>query len=167
MKSKLLLAVLALQCAVILGTVGVQELKLDQGRVVLLETQPVDPRDLLRGDYVALNYTISTIQWGRFTPPLSGEVEAGTGVFVALAPAKNHFYVVARASTASFSAGPGEVLLSGKIRYSWSKSTPPSVRVDYGLERFYVREGTGNPTGKLTVRAAVPASGRAIIKEVW
>ena len=37
----------------------------------------------------------------------------------------------------------------------------------YGLEAYFVAEGTGNPQGKLTVEAAVPASGRATIKEVF
>lgn len=37
----------------------------------------------------------------------------------------------------------------------------------YGLERYYVREGTGNPRGKLTVEAVVPASGQARIKQVF
>jgi uncharacterized membrane-anchored protein len=41
------------------------------------------------------------------------------------------------------------------------------VRVNYGLERFYVREGTGNPSGKLTVDVAIPRSGKGIIREVY
>lgn len=41
------------------------------------------------------------------------------------------------------------------------------MRVQYGLERYYVREGTGNPSGKITVQAAVPGSGEARIKEVY
>jgi uncharacterized membrane-anchored protein len=39
--------------------------------------------------------------------------------------------------------------------------------VEYGLERYYVREGTGNPRGKITVQAAVPDSGQARIKAVF
>jgi uncharacterized membrane-anchored protein len=41
------------------------------------------------------------------------------------------------------------------------------VHVEYGLERYYVREGTGNPRGKITVQAAVPDSGQAQIKQVF
>ena len=40
-------------------------------------------------------------------------------------------------------------------------------RLEYGLERYYVREGSGNPSGKLTVEAVVPSSGRANIKQVF
>jgi uncharacterized membrane-anchored protein len=42
-----------------------------------------------------------------------------------------------------------------------------AVRTEYGLERFYVREGTGQPHGTLTVEAAVPPSGNAIIRQVF
>ena len=35
---------------------------LRSGRDVLLKTVPVDPRDLLRGDYVILSYDISRLQ---------------------------------------------------------------------------------------------------------
>ena len=54
MKTRLLILVLALQCAWLLGTALVQERALREGTVIRLETRPVDPRDLLRGDYVIL-----------------------------------------------------------------------------------------------------------------
>ena len=34
---------------------------LTQGREIVLSVMPVDPRDLLRGDYVRLGYTISQV----------------------------------------------------------------------------------------------------------
>ena len=61
MKLKLLILILALQTAWILGTTFIQERALTNGKVVLLETRPVDPRDLLRGDYLTLNYKISDV----------------------------------------------------------------------------------------------------------
>jgi uncharacterized membrane-anchored protein len=39
--------------------------------------------------------------------------------------------------------------------------------VEYGLERYYVKEGTGNPRGKLTVQVAVGAEGKPVIKQVF
>ncbi len=56
MKLKLFILVLALQCAWLLGTVITQEYALAHGKAILLETRPVDPRDLLSGDYLMLNY---------------------------------------------------------------------------------------------------------------
>ena len=168
MKLKLFILVLALQSAWILGTVVTQERVLRVGQIILLETQPVDPRDLLRGDYVRLNYTISDVPREKFfAPPMTSVGAPGTKVFVAVAPAgTNLFYEVTRASTKSFDPAANEVVLRGTTAQIW-RSRASSVHVEYGLEQFFVAEGTGNPRGKLTVQAAVTKSGRANIKEVF
>jgi uncharacterized membrane-anchored protein len=167
MKRNLFILVLALQSAWVLYTVAVQERALQVGATVLLETRPVDPRDLLRGDYVILNYKISTVPTNLFSPPLANALPHGQTVWVALAP-RGEFHELSRASTERFEAAPGEVLLRANSRW-WDggRNAPRDVGVEYGLERFYVREGTGNPRGKLTVKAVVPKSGRASIKQVF
>ena len=163
MKLKLLALVLGLQTAWILGTTFVQERGLSIGKVILLETQPVDPRDLLRGDYLTLNYKISDVPLASFSPPPTAPVRPGTTVYVALEP-RGPFYSVARASTEPISPETGQVMLRGRAQAWWN---PNSVHLEYGLERYFVREGTGNPPrGKLTVQAAVPPSGRGQIKAV-
>jgi uncharacterized membrane-anchored protein len=167
MKLKLLILVLGLQCAWLLGTVAVQEHALATGKVILLETARVDPRDLLRGDYLILNYKISDVPTNLFLPAVNKDLPDGTKVFVALAPATNQFYAVVKASTNEFVPATDEVLLKGKSTWlRWNASTN-SIHVEYGLERFYVAEGTGNPAGKLTAQVVVPASGRGRVKEVF
>ncbi len=167
MKTKLFILVLALQSAWILGTAFTQERVLHVGQLILLETQPVDPRDLLRGDFVRLNYKISDVPANLFSPPVKTGLPPGTTVFVALAPAgTNQFYEATRAGTDSFTPAAGEVLLRGKSAQNWRNSTG-SVHVEYGLEQYFVAEGTGNPRGKLTVQAAVAGSGWANIKAVF
>lgn len=165
MKLKLLALVLALQCGWMLTTTFTQERVLRIGQLIMLETRPVDPRDMLRGDYVILNYTISTVPLSCFTPARTNHPAAGSTIYVALALAANGFYEVAQASTEPFAPPSGQVLMQGKSRDWWNNGS--SVRVEYGLERYFVREGTGNPRGKLTVQAAVPASGRGTIKQVF
>ncbi len=167
MKIKLFTLVLALQSAWLLGTVFVQERALRDGAVILLETRPVDPRDLLRGDYVILNYKISTIPAKLFVPSPPETLEHGRTVWIALAP-RGEFHEIVRASTERFDAGAGEILVQAKSQW-WDggRNAPREIRVEYGLERFFVREGTGNPRGKLTVQAVVPASGNASIKQVF
>lgn len=167
MKTKLFILVLALQSVWILGTSVTQELALRNGRLILLETRPVDPRDLLRGDYVTLGYKIGDVPTNLFAPPIVGSLPAGKTVYVALTQ-RGEFYEVARASTEPLAAEPGEVVLKGRndVRRWWWPQTN-SVHLEYGLEKYYVREGTGNPHGKLTVQAAVPSSGNAVIKQVF
>lgn len=163
MKLKLFIVMLVLQTAWILGTTFVQERGLAAGTVVLLETQPVDPRDLLRGDYITLNYKISDVPLNAFSPPRTNGLSPGTTVFVVLEP-RGNFYEVANASTESLTPAKGQVVLRGRTQSWWSQS---NVHLEYGLERYYVHEGTGNPRGKITVQAAVPGSGRAQIKAVF
>lgn len=165
MKPKLLMLILALQTAWLLGTVAVQESALARGRVVLLETRPVDPRDLLRGDYLVLNYKISNVPTSLFAPPLSDRSPYGRTVWIALSP-REEFHEIVRASLEKLEpATTNEVIIRGET-YGWS-NMERGVSVSYGLEQFFVREGTGNPRGKITVQAVVPASGRASIKQVF
>ena len=164
MKLKLLGLILALQMAWLLGTVVTQEAALARGQVILLETQPVDPRDLLRGDYLVLRYTISSVPRDRFSPPLTESLPYGATVWVAVTR-RGEFYEVARASRERFEPTADEILI--KAQTSWNNRPSDTENVQYGLEQYYVREGTGNPRGKITVEAVVPASGRARIKQVF
>jgi len=162
MKLKLLVLVLALQTAWILATTFTQERALASGTVITLETVPVDPRDLLRGDYITLGYKISRLPLTLFSPARTDAPAPGAKVYVAMEP-RGTFYEAVMASDKPIEPAPGQVVLQGSTLYSWGNQT---VRVEYGLEKYYVREGTGNPQGKITVRAAVPGSGNAQIKEV-
>lgn len=168
MKLKLLIVVLAAQCGWLLAICAVQESGLRSGKTILLETERVDPRDLLRGDYLILNYKISTVPRSSFTPELKKNPPPGTVVYVCVAPrGTNGFYALTRASTQELAPTGDEVLLRGRVTDWWNQDS--NIRIDYGLERFYVAEGTGNPSRntKLTVQASVGSSGRAIIKQVF
>ena len=62
-------AVVVAATLVILGivnwTIASREAMLATGRVVLLELAPVDPRSLMQGDYMALNYRMANDAFGR------------------------------------------------------------------------------------------------------
>jgi len=166
MKLKLLILVLMLQTAWLLATVATQEFALGRGRVILLETERVDPRDLLRGDYLILNYKISNVPGNLFSPSVKNDLAPNTKIFVALAPSRNGFYEITRASTNDLAPAPGEVCLMGKSENRWWNATN-SVHVAYGIENYFVAENTGNPHGKLTVQVVVPVSGHSRIKQVF
>jgi uncharacterized membrane-anchored protein len=169
MKIKLIVlsTLLALQCSWILATAVVQERGIAKGSVVLLETRPVDPRDLLRGDYVILEYAINSVPRDKFSPATGTNVAAGQPVWVALEQ-QGEFHQVAMASFQPIGPNENRPVLRGTTSHSWRDARPSnSVRVEYDLERYYVPEGTGNPRGKLTVEVAVPKSGRGLIRQVF
>ena len=156
MKLKLLILVLALQSAWLLGTVAVQEHALASGKVILLETRPVDPRDLLRGDYLMLNYKISDVPAKLFSPPVKNDLPYGTKFSSRSRRRTNRFYEVTRASTNRFAPAANEILLRGESGIAGGTRPIPSMS-HTASNNYYVAEGTGNPTGRLPRRPSSPS----------
>jgi uncharacterized membrane-anchored protein len=148
---------------------------LEDGAEVTLETRPVDPRDFLRGDYVALAYEISTLPAGA----LKDQPSAGANavVYVKLEPKEDGFY-----QAISVHAEPVEV--TGKERLIQGRAVSGAtcgrdrrafcerLRIRYGIERYFVPQGEGleleraRNQGKVAVVVAVTPSGRAAIKRL-
>lgn len=144
---------------------------LRSGTDVLLKTAPVDPRDLLRGDYVILTYDISTISTTSITGtrPQTGEVAR---LHVRLKPGADGFWTVSAASFDPLAEEAGSVvLLSQPVTiYDWEWQNAGNLTVSYGIERFYVPEGEGRPIedgrneGRVSVAARVSDTGQAQIR---
>ncbi|MBW7875091.1 MAG: GDYXXLXY domain-containing protein [Candidatus Cloacimonetes bacterium] len=103
------------------------------GTEVLLQTRPVDPRDLFRGNYVALSYEINRLPLELLENAETdlSHITQGTPVFVRLLPSgKDQPWKVDRISLKPFSSG---VFLRGKARYYPSDM----IDIEYGLEAFY------------------------------
>lgn len=162
MKNRLLIALVTLQILWILGTIAAQESKLHQGTLVHLRAYPVDPRDLLRGDHLVLRYDVSQLNNALFDPPLNQALPPGTPVSVVL-QLREGIHQAVRASQGSIDASDGRIILRGTVAAGLSPGNTP---VTYGLEHFYVREGTGNPRGTLTAEVAIPPHGSAALKDL-
>lgn len=168
------LALVIAQTAVLGWMIESRASLLRSGEEVVLKTAPVDPRDLLRGDYVILSYDISTIP----AAVISGDQpsEAGWQVMhVRLKPGADGFWTVAQAAFAPLAPEPGSVVLETQRFYFYGgtdlKNNPEAtLRVDYGIERFYVPEGEGREIetarneGAVTVLARVGSNGQAQIR---
>jgi uncharacterized membrane-anchored protein len=106
------------------------------GREVTLAMRPVDPRDLLRGDYVIVNLEINRIDAGLF-PKGTAFSEGDTAYVLLEADADG----VGRPVGVSRQAPDG-----GKLAIRGYLASPPgaaTVAMDYGLDAFYVPEGAG------------------------
>ena len=121
---------------------------LRDGREILLKTEPVDPRDLMRGDYVRLGYTdLSSIDETLVTGPWPAE-DTTVPVWLTLAPGEDGAFV---ARSASFSrpetvAAEEVVLRSLPVRVTVSQPSGglnAIGRLEFGIERYYVPEGEG------------------------
>jgi uncharacterized membrane-anchored protein len=157
----------ALQLGVLTYIVADRVTLLKTGREIVLPIVPVDPRDLFKGDYVRLAYPVSTLP-----TEMAGAKEKATRtpIYVTLQPAADGTWSVAAATpTYPAQVAAGHVVLRGIRELETWRNTAP-VRVRYGLERYYVPEGTGPDLEKLArdkklaAIVAVDSKGTAAIK---
>jgi uncharacterized membrane-anchored protein len=152
---------------------------LRDGREVMLEVRPIDPRDLLRGDYVILGYTISQIDVALFADPLPVDDDAAhwneRTVYVRVKQGEDGAWqaVAARLDEMPAEApGPDEVDMRGTLRPLWS-ADQLQINVRYGIERYYLPEGEGRAIETdmrerpFRVKVAVAADGMAQIKALY
>ncbi|MEA2937468.1 MAG: hypothetical protein QOC56_972 [Alphaproteobacteria bacterium] len=144
------------------------------GTEVTLQTRPIDPRDFLRGDYVVLNYDISSLPSGALKD--TAAAGAGTPIYVKLAP-KDGVHAPVSVHKDPVPVTGDEVLIRGRVNSGASCGTTnrmfcETLQIKYGIERFFVPEGEGKVIeqsrnqGKVQVVAAVTPSGRAAIKRL-
>ncbi|ARO29915.1 GDYXXLXY domain-containing protein [Rhizobium sp. NXC14] len=157
---------------VILGTIIQSRASiLGSGAEVLLKTAPVDPRDFLRGDYVVLNYDISRVP----VQTVSGGIPANPGermLWVRLKKQADGFWTVSESSFQALPPQPETVILRSKPFYSGGMAAGDSIRVEYGIERYYVPEGQGKPIeearndGNVAIAVRVSPDGSAQIRSL-
>lgn len=120
---------------------------LRNGAEVLLRIQPVDPRDLLRGDYVVLAYDISQIPASLIANVPEGmTVTEERPIYVRLAKGADKHWTAVSANLGeppSAPAAAGEIDIRGRLSGGWSFAADTAVRIEYGIERFYLPEGEG------------------------
>lgn len=68
MRRVLMVAAGVLALTVVNWSISAREALLRDGRVVLLELAPVDPRSLMQGDYMALRFKVADDAFGRGAP---------------------------------------------------------------------------------------------------
>ena len=161
----------ALQTAVIGYMVESRASILRSGAEIRMKTLPVDPRDLLRGDYVTLSYSISTIPKSLVIGDLP---VTGTRLRLAVRvkPDAGGLWTATQASFGDLSAEEGSVVLRSLPFDYYAASDgglPDALFVEYGIERYYVPEGEGRVletarnAGELEIEARVGKDGTAQI----
>lgn len=144
---------------------------LRNGVDVVLKTVPVDPRDLLRGDYVILSYDVSSIPADKVTGGFPSEA-TDAQLSVRLEKQPDGFWDVAEASFGVLAPKEGSVIARSAPFYFYPAADSPqsSLNVDYGIERYYVPEGEGKVleearnASALSVTARVDDEGRMQIR---
>lgn len=133
------------------------------GRTITLRTRPVDPRDLLYGDYVNLRYQVSELPgrlWKGSTMPRRHQP-----AYVLLEPQPDGTYEAVAVFPEKPATTGSQAVLRGSVQDVWRRG----LRLRYGLERYYVPEGAGRQLERrqsLRVQVSVAPWGQARITGV-
>src|SRR5215470_6555791 len=158
MRRGLFIAAVLVQALVLVAWSASLEWELAGAERIRLEVVQRDPRDLLRGDYVSLQYVIADIPLDTI---VGGRPDYGDRVWVTLTPQDN-VYALAAASRAPVAPGPGHRVIVGRVQsLSSASGRGAQVHIIYGIERFYVPEGRGVlRRGKVEAEIALAGGGR-------
>jgi uncharacterized membrane-anchored protein len=169
----IVLAVL-MQILVLIYMAGEREYILRYGKIIYLRTAPIDPRDLFRGDYVRLNYEISSIAAGSLPLDDTGKMLKGEKVYVRLQERSNGLYEFEGISKSKPRTG---VYLEGRspFDYHLNRRFGHTLMLKYGIEAYFVQQGRGRKIEKrlgsrnqvqipLEMQIAVGRNGKAVIK---
>jgi uncharacterized membrane-anchored protein len=144
---------------------GYHEYIRQHATVILLKGRPLDPQDLLRGDYLTMSYDIQNVTVGDAATPSGTGAIVGKDAWVLLEK-RDGYHVAVKASRERFMPGPGQLLVRGTFGYGVRTGTG-SARVDYGIERYFVPEGKGSPRfTKLEAEVSVSPAHRLYIRRV-
>jgi uncharacterized membrane-anchored protein len=153
--------VVAAQVFFLLGWAGKHEWLRRQGQVIHLQARPVDPSDLLRGDYMTLKYDIGQVVLPAELDMRStgAHAKAGTPVWVILEPKGEEYVAVAASADKPSELQSDQVLVCGSLRWN---------DVAFGIERYFVPEGKGSPSfKKIDVEVTVSGDHRLYIKRLF
>ena len=146
------LIIVAGQVFLLLGLIGDKEYTLRTGTEVLLETIPIDPRSLLQGDYVILDYVISRL-------PTNSQIPVRQTMYVSLREAGG-LWEASDYSSRKPSDGDA-VFIKGVV--------DRPGHLDFDIGTFFVPEGAGRVverSGDVKVVVSVDRRGKAVIKDV-
>jgi uncharacterized membrane-anchored protein len=167
---------LAFQLAVLAGMIALHAAPLMLGEMIRLKVRPVDPRDVMRGDYVILSYDISNVP----AAGIEGIPDAGNRVlhywqrdawleertvYVTLEPdANSKFWRGVKASVLKPASGR---FIRGKYVRHWGQA-----HIEFGIEAYYVQEGAGvkleeaRNARSLVAEVALMPSGKAALSDL-
>ena len=153
-RSLLVLGAIAFQVTSVAMIAFSKERILATGQEIILQTAPIDPRDIFRGDYVRLNYLFSQVPAQRLEDSiLESGLRKGQKVYLSLTTDRNGITQGNHLYTAPPANGS---YLSGRVKTHWpyrdyqknkrpelTRANRQPVAVKYGIEQYYVEQGKG------------------------
>ncbi|MBF0101816.1 MAG: GDYXXLXY domain-containing protein [Desulfobacterales bacterium] len=146
MNPKRLLIILAILFQVVVLSIMVIEREwiVVKGQRIYLRTAPVDPRDIMRGDYVRLTYDLSHIPFDRIQGNLKNRMkQKGQIVYIVFQLGENGLATYKYATDTKPKDG---LYIRGRISdlIDWRMNYSQTImNVSYGIESYFVEQGKG------------------------
>jgi len=188
MRTKLIIAAILVQVLVLGWMAGEREWIVRTAPTVWLRTAPVDPQDLFRGEYVRLNYDISTIPAKLFGPGLKKHMDglkkrdegshhsANREMVLYTALKVDPVSGLAEISTADLTPPASGPFIKGRVRSYWNADQEGLTGVAYGIDAYFVQQGKASslerrsPKGMpadiqvpMEMRVALGSNGTAVL----
>jgi uncharacterized membrane-anchored protein len=142
-RSKQLIVACAVPMMILLGMTATPLYTLVKGEEIILQTVPVDPSDVFRGDYVTLQYAAEEIPRDLVEQDVITKIESGEydlTVYVLLEK-KNGIHTPVKVSLHKPKEG---IYLKGKLEYLGSNNEQKSVAyLNYSLDKYFLEDNTG------------------------
>ena len=152
--------VMLLPLGVLLIRPATPALVLFWGDRIRLSTEPVDPRDVFRGDYVELRFAIEEVDKNLMDSELQRDFDRQTmpeALYVLLSSDSKGIYSPVGVTKEIPSDG---IYIKGRPRSRYGNAG--HIRLNYGqnLSRFYVRENTGLELERLARQGDIVATAK-------
>ncbi|MBT3205708.1 MAG: GDYXXLXY domain-containing protein [Gammaproteobacteria bacterium] len=154
------------------------------GKQITLQTAPIDPRDIFKGDYVKLKYNLSSIPVHQLEKEIKKHgLKKGQKVYLTITTDQ---YGLGHAEKLYLNPPDNNIYLTGHVTSHWpyknyqpdseddfNKNKQP-VSMKFGIEQYYVEQGQGkvmeNILGKrddfqqpMLVKVAVAENGNSVV----
>lgn len=154
--------IVAVQVIGLLAWAGYHEVQRNRASVIRLKVRPVDPRDVLRGDYMILRYDISE------HPKPAGWRPADRDVYVILTPAGAWHEIAEVRPTPPEDDEKRPWVRATARSYVRNNGPGDHLRLRYGIEQFFVPEGRGQERfERLEAEVGVSATHRLYLKRLF
>ncbi len=123
------------------------------GTDVILHTQPVDPFDPFRGQYITIRYDINTV------PKLDG-ITQGDNVYVLLTKQTDGIWNYTSVNPTRPASG---IFLKGTLERT--NTYDNTMVVSYGIEQYFFERGAQFNTTNMTMHVKIASNGQTRIVE--
>lgn len=170
-QTKFILSI-ALQSMILIAIIVFKVSVISSGMDILLKIEPVDPRDMLRGDYATFQYSnvsnINSYNTG------AQQIRNEDTVYVVLQQ-RGKYWTKNRIQKTK-PAG-GEIFIKGKVDSGGAEdlanesSRNYRLHIIYGIEQYFIPEGKGQgfnfQNKDAFARVAVDKNGNAVLKKIY